>query len=937
VLWIILCFLLFKNPVFADFEATPTPVPPTLIPTPVPTIIPTIILTPTPSVSIVINKFQSDPPMTGMKEWVELFNKTENEIDLSIYQLSDSSDIKTHVKSLTGTIPAKGFFKYYEEVGGWLNNPGDTISLLKIGETIDKVSYTVGTKKITVNTNIISNLYSDLKGKWIGRSPDGSDNWQVFSDTDPPVGGGINYFNGYKTVVENVGVTIISATDQSGIGITTIITKMADLLNNNCINFVVDVGNSLNDGKCYKFEYVAIDGVGNTGVFSSEAVVKFDTSKPENFKINSAFRNILKLKSEFLANDPQSGVAGYKYGLGNLNCGSTIVPDNWSYIYNSILNIGYSGNPLSILGKAVNNAGLESEINCLDFITDLVAPKVDRQTNPEKGKYKIGDKLPLSLEFSEAIETINPELFKIDKFNFVDKNNNILNFEYEVKSGDLTDNLKIGETKITVNGGQITDIAGNEADLKINNIDDGVEIDGIVPLISLVGETYVEVPQFGNYLDLGVTASDVPDGDLTNKIKTENNVDINLGGIYEVKYSVTDDAGNIASVIRKIKVVDTTPPTIKILSDVENREFNLNSSEEGNLEWQGKCHGENKSLKNGNNVIKIKNEGDGTYDNCEIRAWDKWGNVSGWEKIDSFVIDTTPPIINFILPTPDNNVFVKDDVNIAIDSNEKLKECFLEKENTDNWEGDWTVDLKNQDLMKKSMEQKINMESDGVLTFWWRVSSEKDWDYLKFYIDGVLMNKISGEVPWQQQKYNLNVGEHIIKFIYSKDYSNESGEDTGWVDKVEISGDERVTPMNIIDNNAFGKLNNLTSGSTIYKVSCTDLFDNKAVSEERKVIKESEKILENVTPTPTPYSIFKTSAIVPTIKLAKPTSVKTTTKKSASILGVATTLNPKTTITIAPTTKLKTKLPWEEIKFWGMGMLALGITSGVMLLDKKVI
>jgi len=908
VLWIILCFLLLKNPVFADFESTP-------------------------SATVVINKFQYYPPPTTKKEWVELYNLTDQEIDLNGWILTDE---KNNNKSLNGLkIPVKGSTIFYDG-DGWLNNDFDTI-FLKIGETeIDKVKYNAVGKKITINDSLILESDTDLKGKWIGRKTDGGGEWQIFSDTSPPSDGGLNYFNGYKSVIEKINIGITEAKDSSGIGSTEVKMYESNLENNNCPKFnYLDIGSSLNDGKCYKFEYVAIDGVGNTGIFSSGAIVKFDTSKPEIFKINSAFRNILKLKSEFLANDPQSGVAGYKYGLGNLNCGSTIVPDNWSYIYNSILNIGYSGNPLSILGKAVNNAGLESEINCLDFITDLVAPKVDEQINPEKGKYKIGDKLPLSLEFSEVIETINPELFKIDKFNFADKNNNILSFEYEVKSGDLTSNLAIGETKILLNGGGIFDVAGNEADLKINDIDDGVEIDGVTPLISLVGETYVEIPQFGKYFDLGATASDIPDGDLTNKIEIENNIEVNLGGFYDVKYSVTDDAGNKSITDRKVKVVDTTAPNIsKFL--ISNFQFLMSSNEEGYVEWKGKCDSENKNINNGNNVINIKNAGDGVYDNCEIRAWDKWGNVSNWEKINSFVIDTTPPIINFILPTPDNNVFVKGDVDVAISSNEKLKECFLEKENTDNWEGDWTVDLKNQDLVEKSIWQKINMDSEGVLSFWWRVSSEKDWDYLKFYIDGVLMNKISGEVPWQQQKYNLGVGEHIIKFIYSKDYSNELGEDAGWIDKVEINGDERVTPMNVVGNNAFGKLNNLSGGSTKYKVNCTDLFENKAVSEERKVIKESEKILEEVTPTPTPHSIFKTSVIIPTIKLAKPTSVKTTTKKSASVLGVAITLNPKTTITIAPTTKLKTKLPWEEIKFWGMGMLVLGTTSGVVLKKKDL-
>ncbi len=907
MLWIFWLFLLLKSPVLAT-EATT-------------------------SATIVIDKFQFDPPMVGMKEWVELFNKSDSEIDLNIYKLSDFDN---HHKTLVGKIPAGGYFKH-EESSGWLNNPGDTI-FLKIGESIiDEVEYKID-KNVVVNNLIISDL-TNLKGKWIGRSINGDNGWQVFSDTSPPTGGGINYFDGYKTVIENINIGITQVVDQSGIGSTLIITKISNLNNNICENFTTDIGSSLSDGKCYKFEYVAIDGVGNTGIFTSNSIVKFDTSKPDLFTINSAFRNILKLKSEFLANDPQSGMAGYKYGLSNLGCGSTIVPDDWSYIYNSILNIGYSGNPLSILGKAINNAGLESEIGCLDFTIDLIAPKVSRQINPEIGKYKIGDKLPLSFEFSENIETINPNLFAVDKFYFVNKTDKILNFEYEIKENDLKNNLKIGETKITLNGGQIIDIAGNEADLKINNIDDGVEIDGVIPLISLVGETYVEIPQFGNYLDLGVTVSD---GEITVK----NNVNTGLGGVYEVNYTVTDDAGNKNKAVRKVKVVDTTTPIIKINSDVEKFEFSLDSNEEGNLEWRDKCEGENNNLKIGDNVIKIKNNGDGIYDNCEIRAWDKWGNVGEWKKINSFEVDTTPPIISFVNSSQ---------IEMAIIANEKLKSCNMEKEkllsgdfetgNIDGWMGEWVVDdlhfakgkwsakspdLKSEDLIEKSIWQKINMESEGLLSFWWRVNSEKDWDFLKFYIDGILVKKISGEVPWQEENYNLNTGEHIIKFIYSKDYSGDEGEDAGWIDNVNIVGVGNIVSMIIEDNLATAKLNNLSGGSNKYKVNCKDRYDNKSEIIERTItinINHDEIVL----PTPTPHTIFKTSASIPTIKLTTKINKVTTTKKSPAVLGIV------TTVTSPPTTKLKSDTPWEEIKFWAMGMIALGTTSGVILLDKKFI
>ncbi|MDO8610170.1 MAG: hypothetical protein Q7R95_06470, partial [bacterium] len=345
------------------------------------------------------------------------------------------------------------------------------------------------------------------------------------------------------------------------------------------------------------------------------------------------------------------------------------------------------------------------------------------------------------------------------------------------------------------------------------------------------------------------------------------------------------------------------------------------------------------------NIINIKNAGDGIYTDCKIRAWDKWGNVGEWKLIDSFVVDTTPPIISFINSSQ---------TDISITANEDLKICNLEKEkllsgdfetgNIDGWNGDWIIDnlhfalgsysarspiLVNNDLTEKSIWQNIDLDSDGVLSFWWRVSSEKDWDFLKFYVDGILINKISGEVSWQEIKYNLEAGKHVMKFTYSKDYSGEAGEDAGWIDDIKIDGGGSVTTMNILGKNADAKINNLEGGSNKYKVSCTDLYDNASNIIERIIVKDIEKN-NSSTPMPTPYKIVKISVIVPTVKI-----VKTTVKKTSSVLGVATTPTPNLTITPPSTTKLKSNIPWSEIKFWSMGMIVLSTTSGVILLDKK--
>lgn len=58
------------------------------------------------------------------------------------------------------------------------------------------------------------------------------------------------------------------------------------------------------------------------------------------------------------------------------------------------------------------------------------------------------------------------------------------------------------------------------------------------------------------YKDSGVTASDNYDGDLTKKIVTKHNIDINKLGDYEVTYTVKDSSGNEAKASRKVKIVE---------------------------------------------------------------------------------------------------------------------------------------------------------------------------------------------------------------------------------------------------------------------------------------------------------------------------------------------------------------------------------------------
>jgi len=77
----------------------------------------------------------------------------------------------------------------------------------------------------------------------------------------------------------------------------------------------------------------------------------------------------------------------------------------------------------------------------------------------------------------------------------------------------------------------------------------------------------------------------------------------------------------------------------------------------------------------------------------------------------------------------------------------------------------------------------------GILTFDWKVSSEADWDWLRFYEAGNgPTNQISGNVDWSRRTVTvLGAADlpHTFRWEYEKDPEGEYfGQDAGWVDAI---------------------------------------------------------------------------------------------------------------------------------------------------------
>ena len=102
-----------------------------------------------------------------------------------------------------------------------------------------------------------------------------------------------------------------------------------------------------------------------------------------------------------------------------------------------------------------------------------------------------------------------------------------------------------------------------------------------------------------------------------------------------------------------------------------------------------------------------------------------------------------------------------------------------------------TVDAVKSGTIGNSQETwfETTVNGAGTIGFWWKVSSENGYDYLRLEIDGAQNSAITGTVDWVQKSVDISTaGPHTIRWRYSKDGSVSAGSDAGWVDQVTWSG-----------------------------------------------------------------------------------------------------------------------------------------------------
>ncbi len=90
------------------------------------------------------------------------------------------------------------------------------------------------------------------------------------------------------------------------------------------------------------------------------------------------------------------------------------------------------------------------------------------------------------------------------------------------------------------------------------------------------------------------------------------------------------------------------------------------------------------------------------------------------------------------------------------------------------------------------------LSGPGIMTFYWKVSSEQKFDTLEFYLDNErvpgTLSGVGGK--WRYEAFKVTgSGDHSAFWFYGKDCEGSAGDDCGWIDQVVWVADSPLTPV----------------------------------------------------------------------------------------------------------------------------------------------
>ncbi|NLH74795.1 MAG: PKD domain-containing protein [Verrucomicrobia bacterium] len=125
----------------------------------------------------------------------------------------------------------------------------------------------------------------------------------------------------------------------------------------------------------------------------------------------------------------------------------------------------------------------------------------------------------------------------------------------------------------------------------------------------------------------------------------------------------------------------------------------------------------------------------------------------------------------------------------------------------------------------------------GAGSFDFRVSSEANWDFFEFYVNGVKIDRWSGDVPWRSYQFNLVAGRNTLTWRYVKDNNFSSGLDAAFIDNLFVPLDvpdptDPAARLSVIDlpSTGFHILLEGRAGNTYVTEVSSDLVEWQPIS-----------------------------------------------------------------------------------------------------------
>jgi len=112
------------------------------------------------------------------------------------------------------------------------------------------------------------------------------------------------------------------------------------------------------------------------------------------------------------------------------------------------------------------------------------------------------------------------------------------------------------------------------------------------------------------------------------------------------------------------------------------------------------------------------------------------------------------------------------------------------------------------------LDINIDVTAAGDISFFKFVSSEQDYDFLQFYIDGNKQGEWSGiDNAWSFVSFPVTLGNHDLGWEYDKDGGVSEGEDCAWIDYI-VFPPMYIAPSSVAENKIdFELFPNPTMGS----------------------------------------------------------------------------------------------------------------------------